>query len=59
MSIETRSDRKRQRQPPDTSTMRTVGPRFLLDESSIDRRFVEALKPKPELPKPRRKRLRL
>ena len=57
--IETRSDRKRPRQPPDTSTMRTPYPCFLLDEYEIDRRFAEALKPKPEPPKPRRKRLRL
>ncbi len=54
--IETRSDRKRPRQPPDTSTMRTPYPCFLLNEADVLARL-QAAAAKPTKPKRRRERL--
>ena len=53
--IETRSDRKRPR-PPDTSTMRTPYPCFLLNEADVLTRL-QAAAAKPAKPKRRRERL--
>jgi hypothetical protein len=43
--------------PVSTGTMRTIGPVFILSEAEIDRRFQEALAPKPTKPRRRRERL--
>lgn len=57
MLYQTRAEARRRQPPPDTSTMRTVGPCFLLNEVDVLERFRRALIPKPAKRIKRRERL--